>query len=267
MAPHGSHDDDDELNGLIADGVAYVDDLRDLCGVHSQPQPQSGQSAFGPSSSSSLQYQQQQTTSAPESIHENYQPLASSPSATGQAAPSLQHSSEETSPACPISAATDGPPSSTAGPRASLTRLVTTMVQQGDQCRVQPTIATAPRRSTATLAARIRRMQLSSDDQYVVDEVISTFDVDYQLGLDSSRSSSPRPPQHLTLAQAAEPAGISKAGSLRFRSSSEAGMNCHAMKKSKPRMRRRPKRPPNCSRPSSGHGESHCPTEPAPTSS
>lgn len=262
MAAHGSRHDD-ELNALIADGATYlkhVDDRQAPCAGHSQPQPQH-------------QLGQQTTSTTFEGINENLQPSASAsastppPPAAGQAAFSVQHSSEDTSGTYPISAVTDGPSGSTTGPRASLTRLVTTMVQQGDQCRVQPTMATASRRSAATLAARIRRMQLSSDDQHMVDEIISTFDVDYQLGLDSSRPSSPRPPQHLTLAQAAEPAGISKPGSLRFRSSSEAGMSCHAMKKSKPRMRRRPKRTPNCSRPSSGHGESPCPTDPVSASS
>lgn len=266
MAAHGSHHDD-ELNAPIADGAAYlkhVDDRRAPCAGHSQPQHQLGQPAAGP--------QQQTTSTTFEGINENLEPSASAstpppPPVAGQAALSVQHSSEYTSGTYPISAVTDGSPGSTTDPRASRTRLVTTMVQQGDQCRVRPTMATASRRSAATLAARIRRMQLSSDDQHMVDEIISTFDVDYQLGLDSSRPSSPRPPQHLTLAQAAEPAGISKAGSLRFRSSSEAGMSCHAMKKSEPRMRRRPKRTPNCSRPSSGHGESPCPTDPVSASS
>ncbi|KAH7026020.1 uncharacterized protein B0I36DRAFT_329709 [Microdochium trichocladiopsis] len=137
-----------------------------------------------------------------------------------------------------------------------LAQLMTTMMLQGDHCTVQNAIKMPPRRSAIHLARRTRFSRLV-DEGHDMFGLGGSLEVDCQL--DAGNDSSPQPLERnrKPLSHTWEPLGINKLGSLRFRSSYEAGTSGHAMKRNNPRMRRRSKQSPSRPRPPTAHGNSH----------
>ncbi|KAI1085158.1 hypothetical protein F5B20DRAFT_132080 [Whalleya microplaca] len=122
--------------------------------------------------------------------------------------------------------------------------LMTNMIENGEQCNVQtsasgpPLVARQPSSSFAPFIEpddNVNQQPLDGDNM--------DLEVDSGCG-DPSEESPSRDSQ--ALRHAGTPAGIRKAGFLRYRTSAEVALQCKNMKRSVPRMRRRPKiKPPS----------------------
>ncbi|KAI1401900.1 hypothetical protein F4819DRAFT_307001 [Hypoxylon fuscum] len=134
-------------------------------------------------------------------------------------------------------------------PPSSTLDLMSNMIESGEQCNVHVsaplTPMTAPlSRSTTSFLPSIQpddnaNPQFADGDKMEL-EVDSTY-----RGQDEEEEeagpSETTPSETLALRDAGAPAGIRKFGLLRYRSSLEAASRCKNMRKSIPRMRRRPK--------------------------
>jgi len=116
--------------------------------------------------------------------------------------------------------------------------LVTDMIENGVQCQVQTSTPPSPTKaSTVSLLPTCMRYNEAQDvpDAEILPNRME-LEVDINLG---AVDEEPALSEALALRQASSPAGISKFGILRYRSSSEAAHSCKNMRKSVPRMRRR----------------------------
>ncbi|OTB00868.1 hypothetical protein M426DRAFT_323982, partial [Hypoxylon sp. CI-4A] len=126
--------------------------------------------------------------------------------------------------------------------------LMTAMIENGIQCNVQNA---TPLASASTSEQPISpEPVLSTHVDHYLDHHISPYisqDItSMPLQVDTefcSQDGESVPPESLTLRDAGAPAGIRKYGYLKYRSSLEAASRCKNMKRSVPRMRRRPKQP------------------------
>ncbi|KAI1817430.1 hypothetical protein GGS20DRAFT_37075 [Poronia punctata] len=114
--------------------------------------------------------------------------------------------------------------------------LVTDMIEKGVQCHVQTSTPPSPARASSTTHAHIHRdeVDVPSDPE----KSPSRMELEVDVGLGDVEEE-PAINDIFALRNASSPAGISKFGVLRYRSSSEAAHSCKNMKKAVPRMRRR----------------------------
>ncbi|KAI1764200.1 hypothetical protein GGR53DRAFT_494756 [Hypoxylon sp. FL1150] len=122
--------------------------------------------------------------------------------------------------------------------------LVANMIESGDQCNVH---STAPQPSTATTKSlppflidlmASTKFDDNMNPQFVDDDEMKLeVDKDYCAGQDEAAG----PSGSTTLRDAGGPAGVKKLRTMRYRTSLEVASRCNNMRRSLPRMRRRPK--------------------------
>lgn len=148
-------------------------------------------------------------------------------------------------------------PSDHSKPRNSLALLVSDMVQEGDQCTVQDATAlVVPRRSTSLLKLELQL----PDEDHIMAGLIGSLGVDLHMDGRNDCDLLSLGQKRLSLSETRQPTGITKSAPLRVRRSGEARLARLVMKRSEPRMRRRPKQPQVDAGPSSSHGLSACPS-------
>ncbi|KAI4862967.1 hypothetical protein F4820DRAFT_450452 [Hypoxylon rubiginosum] len=122
--------------------------------------------------------------------------------------------------------------------------LMADMIESGEQCNVHnaaPQPSTGPSQPLPAFLINLMASAKFDDNmntQFVDDDTMElVVDKDHCGGQDEAAG----PSSSITLRDAGGPAGIKKVGRLRYRTSIEAASRCKNMKRSVPRMRRRPK--------------------------
>ncbi|KAI6082368.1 hypothetical protein F4821DRAFT_263974 [Hypoxylon rubiginosum] len=122
--------------------------------------------------------------------------------------------------------------------------LLANMIESGDQCNVHSTVPEPSTTGSKPLPPFLIDLMASAkfDDnmnpQFMDDDMMELeVDKDHCAGKDGAAG----PSGPTSLRDAGGPAGIKKLSSLRYRTSSEAASRCKNMRRSLPRMRRRPK--------------------------
>jgi hypothetical protein len=116
--------------------------------------------------------------------------------------------------------------------------LVTDMIENGVQCQVQTSTPPSPTKASIVLSSPTHVYHNEAQDRPDPEILPSRMELEVDMNL-GAVDEGPAVSEALALRQASSPAGISKFGVLRYRSSSEAAHSCKNMRKSVPRMRRR----------------------------
>ncbi|KAI0179566.1 hypothetical protein GGR52DRAFT_311808 [Hypoxylon sp. FL1284] len=137
------------------------------------------------------------------------------------------------------------PPPVDARFRSSKPDLLANMIESGEQCNVHDSTTPNPTPSPQPLPPFLINLMASTkfDDQtnpQLPENDEMKLEVDEDQGRDQDEPAGPS--GSLSLRDAGIPAGIRRSMPVRFRSSAEAASRCHNMRRSVPRLRRRPKK-------------------------
>ncbi|KAI0148754.1 hypothetical protein GGR57DRAFT_228626 [Xylariaceae sp. FL1272] len=119
--------------------------------------------------------------------------------------------------------------------------LMSGMVENGVQCQIQTSTPPSPTRTYSTSSVTplpVAMAFIEPQDPIDPEQLPTRMDLEVDLGF-SEQDEETMLNETLALRHASTPAGIRKMGFLRYRSSTEAALQCKNMKKSTPRMRRR----------------------------
>ncbi|KAI1270496.1 hypothetical protein F5Y18DRAFT_14460 [Xylariaceae sp. FL1019] len=119
--------------------------------------------------------------------------------------------------------------------------LMSGMVENGVQCKVQTSTPPSPTKTCSTssvLPLPVAKGFIEPQDLTDPEQLPARMDLEVDMGF-SEQDEETMLNETLALRHASTPAGIRKMGFLRYRSSTEAALQCKNMKKSVPRMRRR----------------------------
>ncbi|KAI0137792.1 hypothetical protein F4776DRAFT_83387 [Hypoxylon sp. NC0597] len=125
--------------------------------------------------------------------------------------------------------------------------LMTNMIENGVQCNVHISRPTSPMPAPQQPSPAAHLAPSSHPDLNINPQIFANSNVELEVDMDFLRQGSDETPpsDSLALREAGAPVGIKKFGYLKYRSSYEAAARCKNMRKSVPRMRRRPKASPS----------------------
>ncbi|OTA82505.1 hypothetical protein M434DRAFT_37084 [Hypoxylon sp. CO27-5] len=131
--------------------------------------------------------------------------------------------------------------------------LMSNMIENGVQCNVHISRPTSPLPAPRQPSPAPHLVPSNNPDLNINPQIFANSNVELEVDMDFLKQGSDESPLNdsLALREAGAPMGIRKFGYLRYRSSYEAAARCKNMRKSVPRMRRRPKPSPSDSTTSS----------------
>ncbi|KAI0836735.1 hypothetical protein F5Y06DRAFT_101835 [Hypoxylon sp. FL0890] len=128
-------------------------------------------------------------------------------------------------------------------PNSRTVDLMTNMIENGVQCNVHISRATSPILAARQSSPAANLTPSNNPDFNLNPQILADSNMELEVDTDYLRQDNNEDPPSdpLALRDASTPAGIRKFGYLKYRSSYEAAARCKNMRKSIPRMRRRPK--------------------------